>query len=313
MTNEIIIYVRMKTNVFGILRYRWMAQQEQFHLQYIFHHLPNLEYPNTTCANILLSLKCIWADLPPLHTKHKRYWPQYSHPVSSYLISRYWYLKSEKNPFGQHRYPRMSSRNQQYDYAWLQRVGKFDEFQHRSDNKMSPKAESLYFDKSLPPNIYNPYGPYSNSQRTVATSHFFNPKDKQKYNDSQLGLSSWPVREHIHDASRPNHHLKHHPMENSGFMHNSSYLNFQNSLNRFPGEGRLHQNQLSKSCTLNDQQVMGGCYGDNGLMFNKESCVAIDVNAKQNLSNQQQNIHFANNNTTMQVSSCFWVYCMIAL
>ena len=197
----------------------------------------------------------------------------------------------------------MSSRNQQYDYAWLQRVGKFDEFQHRSDNKMSPKAESLYFDKSLPPNIYNPYGPYSNSQRTVATGHIFNPKDKQKYNDTQLGLSSWPLRERVHDVSRPKHHLKHYPIENTGFLHNSSFFNFQNSMNPYPDEGRLHQNQLSKSYTLNDQQVMSGCYGDNGLMFNKESCVAIDVNAKQNLSNQQQNIHFANNNTTMQVSS----------
>ena len=194
----------------------------------------------------------------------------------------------------------MSSRNLPYDYAWLQRAGKFDPFQHRSDNKMSPKADNLYLDKSLPPNIYNPYGPYSNSQRPMATSHFFNAKDNQKYNDTQVGLSSWPLRENVHDASRHKNHLKQYPIENTGFLHDSSYFNFQNSLNRFPDERRLH---LSKSCTLNDQQVMGGCYGDNGLMFNKESCVAIDVNAKQNLSNQQQNTHLENNNTTMQVSS----------
>ena len=167
MTNEITIYFRMKTNVFGTLRYRWMTQQEQFHPQYIFHHLPNSEYPNTTCANILLRLKCIWAYLSLLHIKHKRYWSQYSHPVSANLISRYWYLETEKNPFGQHRYPGMSSQNSPYDYAWLQRAGKFDKFQDRSDNKMYPKAENLYFDKSLPPNIYNPYGPYSNSVWTI--------------------------------------------------------------------------------------------------------------------------------------------------
>ena len=197
----------------------------------------------------------------------------------------------------------MSSRNLPYDYAWLQRAGQFEQFQHRSDNKLSPKAGSLYLDKSLPLKTYNPYGPYSNSQRTVATSNFYNPKDKHKYNDTQLGSSSWPLREHVHDASRPQHYLKHHPIENTRFIHSSSYFNFQNSLNLFPDEGRSHQNQLRNPCTLNDQQVVGGCYGDNGLMFNKESCVAIDVNAKQSLSNQQQNIHFENNNTTMQVSS----------